>query len=375
MRSRNGQSRSVTSTRPADPRWKRGSNPALAIASCNTARPCRAAARVPGFGPPRIARYSPQSRASPTAPSRAGVPVTRPARISASRRYSPPAPGSRSTAEYNVCGRPTLEPLRTSRRTRPASSRRRRCGRSVFGCRDRRAASSRIGTGRPESRRWRYSRNRVSSASALWISSGVGSRVDIDGSEVRTYHGRKHGSHRGKQDNPGRWSLVTEEQIREALRTVLDPEIGKPIEDLGMLKDIHIEDGLVRVYVLITIEGCPLKDRITSDVTSALAPLQGLRGVDVRLSPISPEEREALVRKLRGPSAVDEGPRAVFQDGRTTVIAVASGEGGGVLDAVFWGFSVPRMLGVWGQPVGFNDMILPLESHGVKVISMGFFVP
>jgi len=190
--------------------------------------------------------------------------------------------------------------------------------------------------------------------------------------------------------------VITEEQVREALRGVLDPEIGKPIEDIGMLKGIEVDDGNVRVHVLITIEGCPLKDRITSDVTSALAPLQGLRGVDVRLSPMSPEEREALVRKLRGPSAVDEGPRAFFQDGRTTVIAVASGKGGvgkssvtvnlaaalvreghavGVLDADVWGFSVPRMLGVSGQPVGFNDMILPLESHGVKVISMGFFVP
>ena len=190
--------------------------------------------------------------------------------------------------------------------------------------------------------------------------------------------------------------MITEERIREALRSVLDPEIGKPIEDIGMLKGIEVDDGNVRVHVLITIEGCPLKDRITSDVTSALAPVQGVRSVDVQLSPMSPEEREALVSKLRGPGAPAQGPRAFFQDGRTKVIAVASGKGGvgkstvtvnlaaalvreghavGVLDADVWGFSVPRMLGASGEPVGFNGMILPLEAHGVRVISMGFFVP
>ena len=70
--------------------------------------------------------------------------------------------------------------------------------------------------------------------------------------------------------------MVTEDQIRHALRVVMDPEIGRPIEDLGMLQGIEIEGGLVRVHVLITIEGCPLKDRITSDVTEALAPIEGV---------------------------------------------------------------------------------------------------
>jgi ATP-binding protein involved in chromosome partitioning len=190
--------------------------------------------------------------------------------------------------------------------------------------------------------------------------------------------------------------VITEERVREALRGVLDPEIGKPIEEIGMLKGIEVHGGDVSVHVLITIEGCPLKDRITGDVTNALAPLEGVRSVDVQLSPMSSDEREALVRKLRGPGAPAQGPPAFFQDGRTKVIAVASGKGGvgkstvtvnlaaalvreghavGVLDADVWGFSVPRMLGASGQPVGFNGMILPLEAHGVRVISMGFFVP
>ena len=193
--------------------------------------------------------------------------------------------------------------------------------------------------------------------------------------------------------------MVTEPQVREALRNVMDPEIGRPIEDIGMLEGITIDGSTVRVAVLITIEGCPLKDRITQDVTAAVRPLEGVEKVEVPLTPMSPEQRAELVAKLRGPGATAATPAAPqkisFPD-TTSIIAIASGKGGvgkssvtvniaaalaaeghrvGVLDADVWGFSVPRMLGVSGKPVGFNDMILPLEGHGVKVISMGFFVP
>jgi ATP-binding protein involved in chromosome partitioning len=190
--------------------------------------------------------------------------------------------------------------------------------------------------------------------------------------------------------------VITPEAARSALRSVLDPEIGRPIEDIGMLKDVRVDGGCVTVDVLITIEGCPLKDRITADVTNALRPLDGVEDVDVRLSPMSQEQRSALVEQLRGPHGAPQGKRTFFTGSNTTVIAVASGKGGvgkssvtvnlaaamasdalsvGVLDADVWGFSVPRMMGVSGKPVGFNNMILPLEAYGVKVISMGFFVP
>ena len=193
--------------------------------------------------------------------------------------------------------------------------------------------------------------------------------------------------------------MPTEDQVRAALRNVMDPEIGRPIEDIGMLKSIAIDGGAVQVHVLLTIEGCPLKDRITTDVTAAVQPLEGVERVDVRLTPMSQEERATLVQQLRGPGAAQAGgqqPAAIRFDDSTSVIAIASGKGGvgkssvtvnlavalaadgakvGVLDADVWGFSVPRMMGVTGKPVGFNDMILPLEAHGVKVISMGFFVP
>jgi ATP-binding protein involved in chromosome partitioning len=187
--------------------------------------------------------------------------------------------------------------------------------------------------------------------------------------------------------------MPTKEEVRQALRTVLDPEIGKPIEDIGMLKDIEVNGDTVRVFVLLTIDGCPLRDRITSDVTNAVAPLAGVEHVEVILGSMTDEQRGDMVTKLRG--GRPEAP-VFFTDGKTTIIAVASGKGGvgkssvtvnlacalaaeghrvGIVDVDVWGFSVPRMIGVTGQPVGFNDMILPLEAHGVKVISMGFFVP
>ena len=194
--------------------------------------------------------------------------------------------------------------------------------------------------------------------------------------------------------------MVTEQQVREALRNVMDPEIGRPIEDIGMLESITILGDTVRVGVLITIEGCPLKDRITKDVTAAVRPLEGVEHVEVPLTPMSQEQRAELVAKLRGPgsaaAATPASPQKINFPDSTSIIAIASGKGGvgkssvtvniaaamaaeghrvGVLDADVWGFSVPRMLGVSGKPVGFNDMIMPLEGHGVKVISMGFFVP
>jgi ATP-binding protein involved in chromosome partitioning len=188
--------------------------------------------------------------------------------------------------------------------------------------------------------------------------------------------------------------VVTEEQVRQALRNVLDPEIGRPIEDIGMLRSIEIDGGRVEVHVLLTIEGCPLKDRITNDVTAAVQPIAGVERVDVRLTPMSQEQREGLVSTLRGGAPAPQ--QKIQFPPSTSVIAVASGKGGvgkssvtvnlaaalagegrkvGVLDADVWGFSVPRMLGVSGKPVGFENMIMPLEGYGVKVISMGFFVP
>jgi ATP-binding protein involved in chromosome partitioning len=187
--------------------------------------------------------------------------------------------------------------------------------------------------------------------------------------------------------------LVTQEKVREALRNVLDPEIGKPIEDLGMLKDIEVQDGTVRVHVLLTVAGCPLKDTINRDVTAAVSPLEGVRHVEVVLGEMTGDQRESLVHNLRG--GRPEMP-TFFTEGDTEVIAVASGKGGvgksttavnlamalsaegasiGVLDADIYGPSQPRMLGVSGQPESKDGKSLePMENYGVQAMSIGFLI-
>jgi ATP-binding protein involved in chromosome partitioning len=187
-----------------------------------------------------------------------------------------------------------------------------------------------------------------------------------------------------------------ESEVRAALTTVLDPEIRKPITDLGMVERISVaDDGAVSVAVLLTVAGCPMKEQLTRDVTAAVARVPGVTDVDVRLGVMNDEQRGELRTKLRGTAAPNEIPFA--QPGsRTRVYAVASGKGGvgkssvtvnlaaalaakglsvGVLDADIYGFSVPRMLGVTGKPTQVDKMIMPPIAHDVKVISIGMFTP
>jgi ATP-binding protein involved in chromosome partitioning len=193
--------------------------------------------------------------------------------------------------------------------------------------------------------------------------------------------------------------MPTRDEIFAALGQVMDPEIHRPITELDMVRDIAIDpSGKVAVEVLLTIPGCPLKDRITKDVTAAVSPLPGVSAVEVKLGTMSEEQRQALVGRLRGGNASQQQQKSIsfWGDNSTTrVLAVASGKGGvgkssvtvnlaaalaaeghrvAVVDCDIWGFSVPRMLGATGKPVGFNGMIMPIEANGVKVISIGFFV-
>src|SRR6266496_369248 len=191
--------------------------------------------------------------------------------------------------------------------------------------------------------------------------------------------------------------MVSREEVYSALGQVMDPEIHRPITELEMVKSVEIDrSGAVRVEVLLTIPGCPMKDRLNRDVTAAVAPLPGVTGVEVVLGSMTEEQRQALVGKLRGPGAQQQRKITFWgDDSATRVLAIASGKGGvgkssvtvnlaaalsaqghrvAVVDCDIYGFSVPRMLGVSGRPVGFNGMILPLEAHGVRVISIGFFI-
>jgi ATP-binding protein involved in chromosome partitioning len=189
-------------------------------------------------------------------------------------------------------------------------------------------------------------------------------------------------------------SSPTAEQVTRALAGVNDPEIHRPITDLGMVKNIEISpDGTVRVDVYLTVAGCPLRDTITRDVTAAVSALDGVSRVRVELDVMSEEQRKALQTQLRGGQAAPEIPFAQ-PTSLTRVFAVASGKGGvgkssvtvnlavalaasglsvGLADVDIYGHSVPRMMGVTGRPTQVEKMIMPPSAHGVKVISIGMF--
>ncbi|MFK3985449.1 Mrp/NBP35 family ATP-binding protein [Micromonospora sp. NPDC050397] len=190
---------------------------------------------------------------------------------------------------------------------------------------------------------------------------------------------------------------TVEEAVQAALATVDDPEIRRPITELGMVRSAVVgPDGLVRVELLLTVAGCPLRDKLRTDITSAVGAVPGVTGVEIDFGVMTPEQRQSLQQRLRGGGPAAEEPVVPFAQAgsRTRVYAVASGKGGvgkssvtvnlaaalaakglnvGVVDADIYGHSVPRMLGTEARPTRVEDMIMPPQAHGVKVISIGMF--
>ena len=183
--------------------------------------------------------------------------------------------------------------------------------------------------------------------------------------------------------------------IHAALATVSDPEIHRPITDLGMVKSVEAaEDGTVDVGIYLTTQGCPLRDRITNDVTTAVSKVPGVTAVRVDLDVMSDEQKQALRATLQGgrPArqisfaqpgsltrifAIASGKGGVGKSSTTVNLAVALAQQGhtvGVVDADVYGHSLPRMLGVSSAPSVVDGMIVPPEVHGVKVVSAGMFV-
>jgi ATP-binding protein involved in chromosome partitioning len=190
--------------------------------------------------------------------------------------------------------------------------------------------------------------------------------------------------------------LPTVEDVRKALAGVQDPEIRRPITEIGMVKDVEVgADGVVVVGVYLTVAGCPMRDKITKDVTAAVSALEGVSSVRVDLDVMSDAQRTELRKTLRG--GTEEPVIPFAQPGSLTrVYCVASGKGGvgkssvtvnlavamaarglsvGIVDADIYGHSIPRMLGADGKPTQVEKMIMPPQSHGVKVISIGMFTP
>lgn len=181
--------------------------------------------------------------------------------------------------------------------------------------------------------------------------------------------------------------------IHAALATVIDPEIRRPITELGMVDSVAVDaDGVAEITVLLTIAGCPLASTIESDVTKAVSAVPGVSAVRLTLGTMSDEQRAELKKQLRGGHEDREIPFA-RPDSLTQVILVASGKGGvgkssvtvnlalalaargknvGVLDADIYGHSIPQMLGLSeASPTSVDGMIMPVPTLGMRVISMG----
>jgi ATP-binding protein involved in chromosome partitioning len=183
------------------------------------------------------------------------------------------------------------------------------------------------------------------------------------------------------------------DEILQALTVVIDPELRENIVELGMVRDIAIaDDGSVAVTVSLTTAGCPIRNHFQTAVAKAVQGL-GVPKVSVAFDVLTDSEKANLQKKLGRGGSLPSGALAQV----TNVICIGSGKGGvgkstltsnlaaalaadgkkvGILDADVWGYSIPRMFGLGGDrpPVSPDRKILPLEAHGVKVMSIGFFV-
>jgi ATP-binding protein involved in chromosome partitioning len=186
--------------------------------------------------------------------------------------------------------------------------------------------------------------------------------------------------------------MPSRDEILKALEAVIDPELRRSIVELEMVRSIDAADGLVRVTVSLTTPGCPIRSHFETAVRTAVGALPGVDRVEVGFDVLSDQEKAGLQQKLGRPGGLPEGALAQVSN----VVCIGSGKGGvgkstitanlaaaltadgkrvGVLDADVWGYSIPRMFGVSGRPpVSPERKIVPLEGHGVKVMSIGFFV-
>ncbi len=188
--------------------------------------------------------------------------------------------------------------------------------------------------------------------------------------------------------------MPTREDVLEALKSVIDPELKKDVVELGMVRDITIREDAVDVTISLTTNGCPLRNHFVVAVRKAVREL-GVEAGEIQFDVLSPEEKTALQKKLGIQGSLPTGENVSLIK---NVICVGSGKGGvgkssltvnlaaaltaegksvGVLDADVWGYSIPRMFGLGAErpPVSAERKILPLEAQGVKVMSIGFFVP
>lgn len=188
--------------------------------------------------------------------------------------------------------------------------------------------------------------------------------------------------------------MVTKEAVMHVLSGIDDPELRKPLTELDMVKFVNIDGGHVEVGITLTVPGCPLKARIAEDVENGLKLIEGVEGVKVEFDVMTDEQRAKLREKLGMGSQPGAAGTPIVNFAKRFV-AVSSGKGGvgkstvtanlaaalakmgkkvGLLDADVYGFSIPRMLGITGQPTIIDDKIIPLRRGEMQVVSMGFFI-
>ncbi|PTT66208.1 P-loop NTPase [Arthrobacter sp. HMWF013] len=203
------------------------------------------------------------------------------------------------------------------------------------------------------------------------------------------------------QDQDGGAAVTQiETAVRAAAGGVIDPELRRPLADLGMIDAVAVHDGVASVVVLLTIVGCPAADRIEHEVRTAVLEVPGIQDVRVVLGVMTDGQRADMVTKLR--NGKPRATTAFTADSLTRVIAVTSGKGGvgkstvtanlavalaarglrvGLLDADVYGFSIPGLVGLVAadgriaRPTRVGELVLPPVAHGVKVVSIGMFLP
>ncbi|NCX51831.1 MAG: MRP family ATP-binding protein [Actinobacteria bacterium] len=185
------------------------------------------------------------------------------------------------------------------------------------------------------------------------------------------------------------------DSLNEALSKVQDPELHRSITDLGMVEELTEVNGDVSIKVLLTISGCPMQDRLRGDITTALNNVEGVKSVELAFGVMSQEQRDYVKKVVRG--GREKTITFAQPESLTRVIGIASGKGGvgkssvtanlgvafakkglrvGILDADVYGHSIPRLMGLMGQrPTAIDQLFIPLESFGVKVVSMEMFKP
>ena len=185
------------------------------------------------------------------------------------------------------------------------------------------------------------------------------------------------------------------ELVTDALSKVNDPELRHPITELGMIEDLSEVSGSVSLKVLLTIAACPMQDRLRTDISNAVTSVEGVKSVDLVFGVMNEEQRNFVKKVVRG--GREKFIPFAQPDSLTRVIGIASGKGGvgkssvtanlavamaknglnvGILDADVYGHSIPRLMGLMGQrPTAIDQMFIPLESYGVKTVSMEMFKP